>query len=130
MYKWAGWGQLGTVKGIAVPEDVYVLRGRYAPHDWLFPRCAAVVHHGGAGRAPITDLIGPIVCAETARAQWDCGGSLNYRLMIFRKLQVSDMQMRGSQVPCPEWCPFSKLRSTVVGQGDGSSVGPHARLYL
>lgn len=20
-----------------------------APHDWLFPRCAAVVHHGGAG---------------------------------------------------------------------------------
>ena len=19
------------------------------PHDWLFPRCAAVVHHGGAG---------------------------------------------------------------------------------
>ena len=20
-----------------------------APHDWLFPRCAAIVHHGGAG---------------------------------------------------------------------------------
>lgn len=20
-----------------------------APHDWLFPRCAAVVHHGGSG---------------------------------------------------------------------------------
>ena len=19
------------------------------PHDWLFPKCAAVVHHGGAG---------------------------------------------------------------------------------
>ena len=47
---WAGWGHLGTVGGAAVPEEVYVLRGRYAPHDWLFPRCAAVVHHGGAGR--------------------------------------------------------------------------------
>ena len=34
---------------MAVPESVYVLRGRYAPHDWLFPQCAAVVHHGGAG---------------------------------------------------------------------------------
>jgi sterol 3beta-glucosyltransferase len=20
-----------------------------APHDWLFPQCAAVIHHGGAG---------------------------------------------------------------------------------
>ena len=20
-----------------------------APHDWLFPRCAALIHHGGAG---------------------------------------------------------------------------------
>ncbi len=27
--------------------DVHVLDG--APHDWLFPRMAAVVHHGGAG---------------------------------------------------------------------------------
>ena len=20
-----------------------------APHDWLFPRCATIIHHGGAG---------------------------------------------------------------------------------
>ena len=30
-----------------VPEHVFVLRE--APHDWLFPRMAAIVHHGGAG---------------------------------------------------------------------------------
>jgi len=30
-----------------VPDDVFVLDA--APHDWLFPRMAAVVHHGGAG---------------------------------------------------------------------------------
>ena len=29
------------------PENVFAIRS--APHDWLFPRMAAVVHHGGAG---------------------------------------------------------------------------------
>jgi len=30
-----------------MPDDVCVIES--APHDWLFPRMAAVVHHGGAG---------------------------------------------------------------------------------
>lgn len=30
-----------------VPANVCVIEG--APHDWLFPRMAAIVHHGGAG---------------------------------------------------------------------------------
>jgi UDP:flavonoid glycosyltransferase YjiC (YdhE family) len=30
-----------------VPDNVFVLDS--APHSWLFPRMAAVVHHGGAG---------------------------------------------------------------------------------
>lgn len=30
-----------------LPGDVYAIKS--APHDWLFPRMAAVVHHGGAG---------------------------------------------------------------------------------
>jgi len=39
-----GWGGLG--KG-DLPE--MVLRIDTVPHDWLFPRVAAVIHHGGAG---------------------------------------------------------------------------------
>lgn len=40
-----GWGGLGN---LTEPADfVYTLDN--CPHDWLFPRCAAVVHHGGAG---------------------------------------------------------------------------------
>ncbi len=39
-----GWGGLGVMN---VPEDVFVVD--LAPHAWLFPRMAAVVHHGGAG---------------------------------------------------------------------------------
>lgn len=40
----AGWAGLATGE---VPPDV--LRLDSAPHDWLFPRMAAVVHHGGVG---------------------------------------------------------------------------------
>lgn len=40
-----GWGDLGSFS--EVPVDVFILED--CPHDWLFPRCAAVVHHGGAG---------------------------------------------------------------------------------
>lgn len=40
-----GWGDLGTLQEI--PENVFLLAE--CPHDWLFPRCSAVVHHGGAG---------------------------------------------------------------------------------
>jgi sterol 3beta-glucosyltransferase len=40
----AGWGGL-TSTG----DDPDVLTIDAVPHDWLFPRVAAVVHHGGAG---------------------------------------------------------------------------------
>lgn len=37
--------------GRPIPEcsSASVITVRYAPHDWLFPRVAAVVHHGGSG---------------------------------------------------------------------------------
>ncbi len=47
-----GWGGLGEEDGEEVPEGVFVLHQRYVPHDWLFPQCAAVIHHGGAGVVP------------------------------------------------------------------------------
>jgi UDP:flavonoid glycosyltransferase YjiC (YdhE family) len=39
-----GWAGIGASD---LPKEFLVLK--YAPHDWLFPRMAAVVHHGGAG---------------------------------------------------------------------------------
>jgi len=39
---WSGMAQLDTL-----PEEIFMLES--APHAWLFPRMAAVVHHGGAG---------------------------------------------------------------------------------
>lgn len=40
----SGWAGLGDV---ALPPTIVRLAS--APHDWLFPQVAAVVHHGGAG---------------------------------------------------------------------------------
>ena len=40
---------LSGTEGRGLPETVH--RADDLPHDWLFPRCAAVVHHAGAGTA-------------------------------------------------------------------------------
>ncbi|KAL8793642.1 MAG: hypothetical protein Q9195_003794 [Heterodermia aff. obscurata] len=44
-----GWGGLGDEGN--TPKNVYMLEN--TPHDWLFPRVSAVVHHGGAGTTAI-----------------------------------------------------------------------------
>lgn len=40
-----GWNNLGA--DITLPENILLIEN--APHSWLFPQMAAVVHHGGAG---------------------------------------------------------------------------------
>jgi sterol 3beta-glucosyltransferase len=39
-----GWGGVASAQR---RDDVLVVES--VPHEWLFPRCSAVVHHGGAG---------------------------------------------------------------------------------
>ncbi|KAI9784300.1 MAG: hypothetical protein M1839_002361 [Geoglossum umbratile] len=43
-----GWGGLGSDD---VPDSIYMLEN--TPHDWIFPRVSAVIHHGGAGSTAI-----------------------------------------------------------------------------
>ncbi|GAB4208963.1 MAG: glycosyltransferase [Roseiflexaceae bacterium] len=57
----SGWGGLGN---LPLPPNVFRIEA--APHSWLFPRMAAVVHHGGAGttaaglRAGVPAVITPV----------------------------------------------------------------------
>jgi len=52
-----GWAELGPESLRAQPDGdalldyaaKHVFFTRTAAHEWLFPRCAAIVHHGGAG---------------------------------------------------------------------------------
>lgn len=56
----SGWQGMRTAD---LPDSILMLKS--APHDWLFPRMAAVVHHGGAGttaaalRAGVPSLVVP-----------------------------------------------------------------------
>lgn len=56
----SGWGGLRTE---VLPDSILLIDS--VPHDWLFPRMAAVVHHGGVGttasgfRAGIPSIIVP-----------------------------------------------------------------------
>jgi UDP:flavonoid glycosyltransferase YjiC (YdhE family) len=57
-----GWGGLDR-EGVGQSDRVFFVR--HAPHDWLFQRVSAAVHHGGAGttaaavRAGIPSVIVP-----------------------------------------------------------------------
>lgn len=68
-----GWGGLSAD---SLPENMFLLDS--APHQWLFPRMAAVVHHGGAGttaeglRAGVPTVIIPFAFDQ---AFW--GGRVN-----------------------------------------------------
>ena len=54
----AGWGGLGNQ---ALPDTVFKID--YAPYEWLFPRMAMVVHHGGSGTTAFALRAGIPSCA-------------------------------------------------------------------
>jgi UDP:flavonoid glycosyltransferase YjiC (YdhE family) len=61
----SGWS---AIENFDLPENILVLDA--APHDWLFPRCKAVIHHGGAGttaaglRSGIPNLVVPFAADQ------------------------------------------------------------------
>ena len=44
-----GWGGMGD--GMDIPDSIHMVDN--VPHDWLFPKMDAVIHHGGAGTTAI-----------------------------------------------------------------------------
>ncbi len=67
----SGWAGLG--EGRTLPE--YAFSVQSVPHSWLFPRVAAVVHHGGAGttgaglRAGVPSVLTPFVADQPSWAR-------------------------------------------------------------
>lgn len=72
-----GWSGMSKMDNL--PADIFILES--APHSWLFPRMAAVVHHGGAGttavglRAGVPSVIVPHSNDQFAwgRRIWELG---------------------------------------------------------
>ena len=67
----AGWGGLG--RATPLPDRVYLAES--VPHSWLFPRMAAVVHHGGVGttgaafRSGVPAIVTPLLADQPSWAR-------------------------------------------------------------
>merc|ERR1712039_70161 len=72
-------------------ESVLILEA--APHEWLFPRCACTMHHGGAGttqaalRSGVPTIIAPISFDQFFFAQWVEGLGCGVRLSLTENAQ-------------------------------------------
>ncbi|KAF8427007.1 hypothetical protein EV426DRAFT_529927 [Tirmania nivea] len=104
-----GWGGLGGEDN--VPEEVFMLDN--TPHDWLFPKCRAVIHHGGAG----TTAIG-LKC-----------GKPTFIVSFF-----GDQPFWGQMIKnagAGDWCPFKEMdeerlmigiRTVIAGEVAGKAA--------
>lgn len=109
-----GWGGL---KPEMVPAEILVVDS--VPHSWLFPRMAAVVHHGGAGttaeglRAGVPNFIVPFVFDQSfwgARVKALGLGPepITHKQLTTERLAesirraVTDHQMRQRAIACGE----------------------------
>merc|ERR1712151_1068920 len=58
--------------------DQNVLFVKSAPHVWLFPQCACVVHHGGSGTTAASVNSGtPTIITPVFLDQWDYAALVN-----------------------------------------------------
>ncbi len=90
-----GWGGLQQAD---LPANVLMID--QAPHDWLFPRMAAVVHHGGAGttaaamRACVPSIIVPFFADQPFWA--DRVASLGVGIGPLSRKTLSGAQLAGA----------------------------------
>jgi UDP:flavonoid glycosyltransferase YjiC (YdhE family) len=81
-----GWAKLSldAIKGVPDADDLLhfcegnVLVMKTAPHVWLFPQCACVVHHGGSGTTAAGVMAGvPTIITPVFLDQFDYADAVN-----------------------------------------------------
>jgi len=86
----AGWAGIGQRD---LPDNVF--RIEYAPYGWLFPRMAAVVHHGGSGttaygvRSGVPSLIVPFVFDQFYWSRRIASLGVGPRAIPFKRLSAN-----------------------------------------
>jgi UDP:flavonoid glycosyltransferase YjiC (YdhE family) len=87
-----GWGAVARL-----PTSASVFYADDVPHSWLFPRMAAVVHHGGAGttaaglRAGVPSLITPFLLDQYAWADRVVKSGVGLRLADSKRLTAEKL---------------------------------------
>ncbi|KAI9651529.1 MAG: hypothetical protein M1831_000782 [Alyxoria varia] len=132
-----GWGGLGD-KG-QTPDNIFMLGN--VPHDWLFPRCRAVVHHGGAGTTAIglkcakptmiVPFFGdqPFWGAMVSSAQAGATKCIPYKHLDSDKLADGIKECLTSSARAN----VQKIATSIVDEGDGAANAVrsfHANLPL
>ena len=102
-----GWGGLGDEGN--TPDNIYMLEN--TPHDWLFPRVSAVVHHGGAG----TTAIG-LKCGKPTMIVPFFGDQPFWGAMVAR-----------AGAGAREATPYKKLTADVLAEGIQQCLTPEAK---
>jgi sterol 3beta-glucosyltransferase len=109
-----GWGGMNVMK---VPDNVFVLNS--APHSWLFPRTAAVVHHGGAGttaeglRAGIPNVIVPFIVDQSFWGKRVQELGVGPKAIPAKKLTVEKLAVA---IRAATTDPNMKERAAVIGK--------------
>ncbi|MCE5342454.1 MAG: glycosyltransferase [Eubacteriales bacterium] len=100
----AGWG------GVQAEGDgnVFVVEG-YVPHDWLFARVSAVVHHGGAG----TTAAG--LCADRPTLVIPFGGDQPFWALRVRMLGLGPSPIRREKLTVAKLAKALTNLTSVVG---------------
>ena len=119
-----GWGGLGDEGN--TPDNIYMLEN--TPHDWLFPRVSAVVHHGGAGTTAIGLKCGkptmivpffgdqPFWGAMVARAGAGADRAVPYKELTADSLADGIMQCLSPEAKANA----GKLAQDIEQEGDGA----------
>lgn len=131
-----GWGGIGSSSGSGsgseqsnsspLPDNIFLLDN--TPHDWLFPRVACVVHHGGAGTTAIGLKCGrptmivpffgdqPFWGAMVAKARASAHDCVPYRKLTAEKLAEGIRQCLEEEAGRNA----ARLAESIAAEGDGA----------
>lgn len=118
-----GWGGLGGED--STPDNIFLLDN--TPHDWLFPKVRALVHHGGAGTTAIglkcgkPTLIVPFFGDQPFWAAMVAKAGAGAEPIPYKRLTI-DMLAEGiEQLLTPEaQMHADEIAKRIADEGDGA----------
>ncbi|KAF2635712.1 UDP-Glycosyltransferase/glycogen phosphorylase [Massarina eburnea CBS 473.64] len=119
-----GWGGFGSKDN--TPDNIFMLEN--TPHDWLFPKVSAVVHHGGAGTTAaalkcarptmIVPFFGdqPFWGAMVSQAKAGAHECIPYKKLTAERLAEGIEQCMSDEAKTN----VKKIADSIAAEGDGA----------
>lgn len=118
-------GVLGGMSGLKnLPDSIITVEN--VPHTWLFPRMAAVCHHGGAGtsaagfQAGVPSIIVPFALDQFAWAQRSYELGIGSKPLPFKKLNANRLADAIRFSTQPEVRAKAKAIAQLIGTEHGA----------